>query len=389
MNKSLMKFFTEVSWIFWLLVPACTGVEAPVPTQIPTTMPVTEVPVQIATETPGVTPTKHLTVDVTPFPLSSDYITYGKLSTENDRRIWTWAINSAQPTPILISKRVYPSGWSLSNKLWLLTGNQSIYIANADGSNVRTIYYSDEYEFFDPFWLTDDVVLFNAFKDYFFVAPDIYSLNIRTGAVIRLFSSESEYFIESTFPSENKWLRGSWSQLTTEIVSGNGKTKEFFAGFLVHTDPFSSGLRIQQVRKLDKYLFIAQKEDESNYKLWLAAEEEVPQVFFDPGNDGIDRFAVSPDEQYVALAYNTLKGELLYILSVENHKLLYTWSYPHTLSNIRFFWSPDSQSIAFQYSESTTNDIEEGIKIMDIKTGETAIISKDDVLEILDWHLVK
>jgi hypothetical protein len=388
MNKSLIKFFTEVGWIFLLLVSACTSVEAPVPTQLPTTLPVTAT-LQIVTKIPSVTPTQQLTVDVTPFPLSSDYITYGKLSPENDRRIWTWAINSAQPTPILISKRVYPSGQSVSNKLWLLTGNQSIYIANADGSNVRMIYNSEEYEVLDPYWLTDDVVLFNAFKDYFFVAPDIYSLNIRTGAVTCLFSSESEYFIDSTFPSEKKWIRGSWSQPTTEIVSENGKAEEFFAGFLVPTDALSSRLRIQQVRKLNKYLFIAQKQGESNYKLWLAAEEEVPQVFFDPGNDGIDRFAVSPDERYVALAYNTLKGELLYILSLENHKLLYTWDYPHTLSEIKFFWSPDSQSIAFQYSESTTNDIEEGIKIMDIKTGQTKVITKDDVLEILDWRLIK
>ena len=362
MNKPLTRFFTEVSWIFLLLVSACTSLQAPVPTEILTALPRTAAPIRTATKIPSMTPTEHVAVDVTPFPLSSDYITYGKLSTENDRSIWTWAISSAQPTPILISKRVYPSRWSLSNKLWLLTGNQSIYIANADGSNVRMIYNSKEYEFCDPFWLTDDVVLFNAFKDYFFVAPDIYSLNIRTGAVTLLFSSESEYFIESTFPSEKKWLRGSWSQPTTEIVSENGNAEKFFADFSVVTDPFSKGVSIQQVRTLDKYLFIAKKQGETNYKLWLAAEEEVPQVFFDPGNDGIDRFAVSPDERYVALAYNTLKGELVYILSLENRQLLYAWDYPHTLSNIKFIWSPDSQSIAFQYSESTTNDIEEGIK---------------------------
>jgi hypothetical protein len=363
-------------------------VEAPIPTQIPTTLPATAT-IEKATDIPRMTPTAYLTVDITPFPSSADYIIYDKLSTENDRSIWTWTINSAQPTPMLISKRIYPCGWSLSNKLWLLTGNQSIYIADADGSNARIIYNSEEYEFFAPFWLTDDVVLFNAFKDYFFVAPDIYSLNIRTGAVTRLFGSESEYFIESTFPTEKKWLRGSWGRLNTEIVSENGKAEEFFAGFSVVTDPFSTGVRIQRVKKLNKYLFIAKKQGESNYKLWLAAEQEIPQVFFDPGNDGIDRFAVSPDERYVALAYNTLKGELLYILSLENQKLLYEWDYPHTLSTIKFFWSPDSQSIALQYSESTTNDIEEGIKLMDIKTGQTTVITKDNVLEILDWRLVK
>lgn len=388
MNKSLTRFRTAMSWIFLLLVSACTSLQAPATTEILTALPTTAVPIQTATETPGMTPTEHLTVNVTPFPLAADYIIYGKLSRDNDYRIWMWAINSAKPMPILISESVYPSGWSPTNKLWLLTGNQSIYVANADGTNIRMIYNSEEYSFYYPFWLTDDVVLFNAFKDYL-LAPDIYSLNVDTGTVTLLFSSASEYFIESTFPSEKKWLRGSWSQPTTEIVSENGKAEKFFAGFSVVTDPFSTGVRIQQVRKLDKYLFIAKKQGESNYKLWLAAEQEIPQVFFDPGNDGIDQFAVSPDERYVALAYNTLKGELLYILSLEDQKLLYIWDYPHTLSNIKFIWSPDSQSIAFQYSESTTNGIEEGIKIMDIKTGETTVISKDNVLEILDWRLVK
>lgn len=388
MDKSLTRFFTEVSWIFLLLVSACTNLQTPVPTEILTALPAITVAIQTATEMPNMTPTEHLTVDVTPFPLAADYIIYGKLSRENDYRIWMWAINSSKPIPILISESVYPSGWSPSNKLWLLTGNQSIYIANADGSNVRMMYSSEEYSFYYPFWLTDNVVLFNAFKDYL-VAPDIYSLNIDTGTATLLFSSASEYFIDSTFPPEKKWLRGSWSQTTTEIVSENMRAEKFFADFSVGTDPFSTGLRIQRVRKLDKYLFIAKKQGEANSKLWLASEQEIPQVIFDPGNDGIDRFAVSPDERYVALAYNTLKGEFLYIISLENQKLVYIWDYPHTLSNIKFIWSPDSQSIAFQYSENTTNGIEEGIKIMDIKTGQMTVISKDNVLEILDWRLVK
>jgi hypothetical protein len=294
-----------MSWIFLLFISACTRLQAPIPTETLTNLPATSALIQTATEIPSITPTEHLTVDVTPLPLSADYIIYGKISSDNDHSIWMWAINPVKPMPILISKSVYPSGWSPSKKLWLLTGNQSIYIANADGSNVRAIYNSEEYLFFGAFWLTDEVVIFNAFKDYL-LPPDIYSLNIDTSIVTRLFSNTSEYFIQSTFPSEKKWLRGSWSQPTTDTVDENGKAEKFFDGFLIPTDPFSSYVRIQQVMMLDKYLFVAQKQGDSNYKLWLAAEEETPQMFFDPGSDGIDRFIVSPDERYVALAYNTL-----------------------------------------------------------------------------------
>src|SRR5215213_11516620 len=176
MNKSWTCLLKKRSWIFLLFVSACMNLQVPVPTSTPTTLPATAAVMQTATEIPSIAPTKHLTVGVTPFPPSADYIIYGKVSTEDKRTIWMWAINPVKPMTILISKSVDPSGWSPSNKLWLLTGNQSIYISDANGSNVRMIYNSEEYQFFTPFWLTDDVVLFNAFKDYF-LPPDLYSLN--------------------------------------------------------------------------------------------------------------------------------------------------------------------------------------------------------------------
>jgi hypothetical protein len=142
---------------------------------------------------------------------------------------------------------------------------------------------------------------------------------------------------------------------------------------------------------LDKYLFKAIGPGEANSKLWLVSKQERPQILFDPGNDGIDQFSVSPDERYVALTYNTLNGVFLYVFSLDNLQLLYKWVYPYELGSGFFDWSPDSRSIVLHYSGSDTGSaaVNFGIQVMDITTGETRIILKEDVTEILDWHSIK
>jgi hypothetical protein len=141
-------------------------------------------------------------------------------------------------------------------------------------------------------------------------------------------------------------------------------------------------------------LVIANGPGDTNYKLWLVSKQESPQILFDPGSDGIDQFAVSPDEQYVALTLNSvrLKGLYVYIFSLDSLQLLYEWVYPYKLGNGYFIWSPDSQSIVTYYSESdigSSNEVTSGIQIMNIKTGERKLVLKEDVIQILDWHYIK
>jgi len=141
-------------------------------------------------------------------------------------------------------------------------------------------------------------------------------------------------------------------------------------------------------------LFIAKGPGDTNYKLWLVSNQETSQILFDPESDGIDQFAVSPDEQYVTLTYNTIrsKGVYVYIFSLENLQLLYKWVYPYKLGSGELIWSPDSQSIVTYYSESDighSNEVTSGIQIMDLKTGERKIILKEDVIQIIAWHFIK
>lgn len=324
-------------------------------------------------------------------PQPEDYIFYLKFETNTDYKIW--AINPNELTPRFVTSAFTLRNWSPSNKFWLLTGNRGMYIVNADGSELRRIYtYRTKYKGIDPFWLTDDVILFNAYEDPYFLPPDLFSLDINTGKVTQLFPGSSN-FIQAVFPDEKRWLLASWPSGSLDLVDQNGNTENFFDNFSFVTDPNASYHKIQRINHLDKYLCIAKAAGEDNYKLWLFSIGEVPQVFFDPGNEGIDQFTISPDEKYLALTYNSVKlgGTYLYVFSIDTKELLHEWVYPYKLSREPFIWSPDSRSIVLHYSESGVgryNTVNSGIQIMDVTTGETEIILKEDVTFIIDWHVI-
>ncbi len=387
MNSSLLK---KAVCLFLLSVSACQNIQSATPSLgTSAVLPTGTDSIPTVTEVSGVATDSLLGPIITPLPQFDDYIIYNKFETRTDYAIWAIKLND--PTPRLITMNLKPWGWSPSNKFWLFTGNKSIYVANADGSDIHMVYTYEEYQGVELFWLTDEIVLFNAYKDITSQPPDIYSLNISSGAIIQLFQGESK-FIQATFPSEKKWLLTDWPIGSLMIVDETHKAEQFFNNFSIPTNIFSPYPPIQRITKLDRYLFKAKDSGEADYKLWLASQQETSQVFFDPGSDGIDQFAVSPDEQYVALTFNTLNGVYLYIFSLESLQLLHKWIYPFTLSTGYFIWSPDSKSIVLPYSEldaGNSTEVHFGIQVMDITTGETRIILKEDVNEILAWHSLK
>lgn len=378
---------------FLLFLSACQSLQSPTSTQtgIPTVSPSLTTFVFGATKVSGEGTNDQPVTNLTPLPKFDDYIIYSKYKSSTEFEIW--AINPNNLVPLFITSDFTPRSWSPSNKFWLLTGHQSINIANSDGSGFHSAFTYKEYQGVDPFWLTDDVVIFNAYRDYLSL-PDMYTLDVNTGAVAQLFAGSNK-FIQAAFPSEKKWLVASWPPPSSiDIVDENGKTERFFDEYLINTDPFAPYQKIQHINRLKKYLFIAKGPGDINYKLWLASKQEPPQVLFDPESDGIDQFTVSPDERYVALTYNSvrLKGLYVYIFSLDNLQLLYNWVYPYKLGSGYFIWSPDSQSIVLHYSESNagnSTNVNFGIQIMDITTGETRIILNEDVTQILDWHFIE
>lgn len=330
-------------------------------------------------------------LEITSLPSSKDYIFYSDYENSTDYKIW--AINSIELSPILITSELVLRNWSPSNNFLLLTGNRSIYLANGDGSGIRKVYsFKDLYKGVDPFWLTDDIILFNAYEDYFFLPPDMYKLSIRSGKVTQLFPGENG-FIQSVFPSERKWVLASWPSGPLRIVDKSENTEEFFDDFSIVTNPHAPYQPIQRADGIDKYLVQAKSSKDLTYKLWLLSGRETPQMFFDPKDEGVDQFAISPNEKHMALTYNSvkLKGVYLYVFSMEDFQMTKSCLYPYAIGSGYFKWSPDSKSIVLHYSESDVGvptQVNFGIQIMDIATCETKIILKEDVSFIIDWHFI-
>jgi hypothetical protein len=307
-------FLKKMACLLLLFISACQNIKLVTPSSgLPTVVPTEIASTPTMPDAFGVTSDSQPKQIITTLPPFNDYIIYGKFETRTDYEIW--AINPRDPVPRLITTNLESWGWSPSNKLWLFVGSQSIFIANADGSNVHAVYTYEGYQAIEPFWLTDDLVLFNAYKDILSLPPEIYSLDIASGVIVQLFPKENK-FIQATFPSKKKWILAEWPIGSLTIVGQDNKTETFFADFLIPTNIFSPYPPIQHIDKLDKYLIKAMGPGEADYKLWLVSQQETAQVFFDPGSDGIDQFAVSPDEQYVALTFNTLNGVYLYIFSL-------------------------------------------------------------------------
>lgn len=388
MNNISTGIFKKAICFISIFLSACGSIESPAPlqTKIPTDLS-TGVPVT-PMKTPRLQGTDTLTTNHKPLPHPEEYIIYSKYDASVDQEE-VWAISPDRLAPSLVTVGMVPRAWSPSNKLWLFTLGGSIYIANADGSGIRAAFNSKEYTGVDPFWLTDNLILFNAYLDVF-SPPDIYSLDIDSGKISQLYPEENK-FIQATFPSDGTWLRGDWMTGSLDLVHQNGEIEIFFNDFVILADYFNPH-QIQRIDLLDKYLIVAKGQGDSDYKFWLLSNNEAPVMIFDPGNESVNFFMVSPDEKYLALTYVTSEGTFINFLSLENQQTVYQWPCPYKIGTCNFTWAPDSQSLALLYSDSNfgvDNGIASGIQIMDVATGETKIILNEDVTQIFDWHFIQ
>lgn len=382
--------FKKAICLFFLFISACGSTESftPFQTRNPTALPTPAIFTPTAVE-PSDLPGNAESVTIhTPLSHSEEYVIYSKYNASKDQEE-IWAVSPHKLNPFLITTRVIPRVWSPSHTLWLFTKGGSIYVANADGSGIRAVYTNEEYTGIDPFWLADSLVLFNAYKDGF-SPPDVYSLDIGSGKATQLSSGENK-FIQATFPSESTWLRGDWLTGSLDIIKQSGEAEKFFNDFAILADYLNPN-QIQRINRLNKYLIVAKAQGDPDYKFWLVSNHEAPIMLFDPGDGGVNFFRVSPDEQYLALTYVASNDTFIYFLDIDNQDLIYKWHCPYEIGSCDFIWSPDSQSIALLYSDSdvgTSDGITSGIQVMDITTGETRKILKEDVTQIIAWHFIK
>jgi hypothetical protein len=390
MNNKYTALFKKTICLFFLFISACgrTGPHTPLQTRTPAALSTATIFNPTEVETSGSPGNAQSVIIHMPLSHSEEYIIYSKYDASKDQEE-IWAISPHKLNPFVITTNATPRVWSPSNTLWLFTKGGSIYVANADGSGIRAVYTNEEYTGIDSFWLTDSLVLFNAYKDGF-SPPDIYSLDIDSGKVTQLSSGDNK-FIQTTFPSESTWLQGDWLTGSLDIIKQSGEVEKFFSDFAILAD-FLNPNQIQRINRLNKYLIVAKGQEDPNYKFWLVSNHEAPIMIFDPGDGGVNFFRVSPNEQYLGLTYVASDDTFIYFLDINNQDLIYKWRCPYEVGSCDFIWSPDSQSIALLYSDSdvgTSDAITSGIQIMDITTGETRKILKEDVTQLLAWHFVE
>jgi hypothetical protein len=390
MNTTYTTFLKKAICFFCLFISACGRTEPPTPlqTEIPTASSTAAVFSPTALETSDLPRNTQAVTIHTPLSHSEEYIIYSKYDASKDLEE-IWAINPHKPSPFVITTSVIPRVWSPSNTLWLFTKGGSIYVATADGSDIRAVYTNEEYNGIDPFWLTDSLVLFNAYKDGF-LPPDIYSLDVDSGQVTQLSSGDNK-FIQAAFASESAWLRGDWLTNSLDIIKQSGEVEKFFNDYAILAD-FLNPDQIQRINRLNKYLIVAKEQGDAHYKFWLVSNHETPIILFDPGDGGVNFFRVSPNEQYLALTYVASDDTFIYFLDINNQDLIYKWRCPYEIGSCDFVWSPDSQSIALLYSDSnvgSSNGITSGIQVMDITTGETRKILEENVTQIIAWHFIE
>jgi hypothetical protein len=389
MNNTYTTFFKIAICILFLFVSACESAGSPTSSQtrIPTALSTATVFIPTTPATSEVPENAQAVTTYMPLSHAEEYIIYSKYNVSNDQEE-IWAVNPHKPNPFLITTNVTPRVWSPSNALWLFTKGGSIYVANADGSDIRAVYANEEYTGIDPFWLTDSLVLFNAYKDSF-SPPDIYGVDVGSGMATQLSSGDNK-FIQATFPSESIWLRGDWLTGSLDIIKQSGEVEKFFSDFAILAD-FLNPNQIQRINRLNKYLIVAKERGDAYYKFWLVSNHETPIMLFDPGDGGVNFFRMSPNEQYLALTYVASDDTFIYFLNINNQDLIYKWRCPYEIGSCNFIWSPDSQSIALFYSDSDvgTSSITSGIQVMDITTGETRKILNEDVTQIIAWQFIK
>lgn len=146
-------------------------------------------------------------VDITPLPSKREFIIYNKYATDTNLEE-IWALDPVTFESFLVATEIIPRGWSPITKKWLFTNKGTIFISNEDGSELRTIFVDNKYAGIDPFWLSDDKILFNAYKDSY-SPPDIYILEINGEVALHPYPEKNK-FVQSVFPSDDEWLLGDW-----------------------------------------------------------------------------------------------------------------------------------------------------------------------------------
>ena len=108
-----------------------------------------------------------------------EYIFYTPFKSEQNE---LWGIDPTNGESTLFAEGLTFGGWSPIGNKWILLGRHALYISDPDLSNLHKIYENQKYNIFYTWWLSDDVILINAYNDLY-DSPEFYILDLTTGDV--------------------------------------------------------------------------------------------------------------------------------------------------------------------------------------------------------------
>lgn len=161
-----------------------------------------------------------------------DYIIYVKQGEVETHEVW--AKNPDSEDPVLVAKGngLLPQSWSPSGDYWLFVDNHSLYVSNADGSDIRRVYQIKDSSYIVAWWLTDQIILFDAYvydeNGRIWPPPHQYYVDIKNGETGRLDPKMEDdrggtYLIQGIIPLSETWIQMNGFTGEFEIADLKGK----------------------------------------------------------------------------------------------------------------------------------------------------------------------
>lgn len=312
------------------------------------------------------------------------YIFYIKYNSEmNQNEIW--AINSIDRIrhKIFSGEKLWLWEWSPLNHLWLFTTKSSIYVADADGGNIRVVFCNQKYTYIIPFWLNEKTILFNAYSDIL-LPPDVFMLNIENGILEK---RNDDFIFQSVFPSIQSWLLINYDE-EVKIEEISGKVTKLETNLKISLNPFDPN-EIQLITSTGDLLFKASQSD-NEFGFWKLTlnSNSISRIFENNQEINMEEFLLSPNEELIA--FTSVEGDETYlrIFDVASNQIINNLIYPYHFNSTEFIWSPDSKYVVTPYAETTINPptVDSGIQVMNVITGSVELVLNENVTKIVAWR---
>lgn len=374
---------------------------ARIPTQInPAAATLTQLPALAATLTPAAFQTltstpANSTLEATPalpdqvasLATGAEYIVYSDQDAIS-RQYEIWGLEPETAQSFLLMT-YFDRLWSLkrspSGDQWIVGSRSTLFLAKSDGAEMEVIFHDPRYVYFSVDWSSETEIIADAWFDLS-DKPDTYRINSESGRVEKIVIP-GIYYVLGLCIEDNVWISRDSVNKTLVTVDQDGNLNPILSEYMVSIDLFYN--RIQFISGTDQFVFVGSGGGLDDYTLMISSLSD-PEVvtLFEPGEGEYNLyFQVSPGGEQVGVVFQTDEGNYIVVIDLATGELIHKWVFPYEIGTIHFVWSPDAKQIALPYFEegnSSESDIDRGIQLMDLATGTTRAILKQDVINF-EW----